>query len=82
MAIRAEFGTWFFFFFWGRSFGTWLGMSVRDLVQERRRRGTTIATTQANDNSDDNEDDSRKDNIDDNEDDNSERQYRRQRGRH
>ncbi len=52
-------------------FGTWFGMSVRDLVQERRRRrGTTIA----NDNSDDNEDDSRKDNIDDNEDDNSERQ--------
>jgi hypothetical protein len=67
MAIRAEFGTSFFFGGGGEGrgqcFGTWLGMSVRDLVQERRRRGTTIATTTrttiANDNSDDNEDDSR-----------------------
>ncbi len=48
-------GPGFFFFF---PFGTWLGMSVRDLVHERRRRGTTIAI----------------DNSDDNEDDNSERQ--------
>jgi hypothetical protein len=59
MAIRADFGTWFFFFF----LGTWLGMSVRDLVQKRRRRGTTIATTTRTTVG--------KDNIDDNEDDNS-----------